>query len=82
MPSIKLILLIGGYAQAAYLNDKRERSLTEAVRAWKDYLPRFLPLPHPSPLNNIWLHKNRWFQDNELSEIKKVVRRGLKSSYA
>lgn len=75
LPAVKLTLLIGGYAQAAYLKGARKASLTETVRAWQSYLPRYLPLPHPSPLNNIWLHKHRWFQETELPKIKAVIQR-------
>lgn len=78
MPHIKLTFLIGSYAQASYLRNKRKKSLTETVKAWKEYLPQFIPLPHPSPLNNIWLHKNRWFQEQELPKIKKIVKASLK----
>lgn len=73
MPKIRLTLLVGSYAHAAYLGTERKGSLTETVRAWRDYLPHYIPLPHPSPLNNIWLHKNRWFQENELSRLKKII---------
>lgn len=78
MPQIKLALLIGSYAQASYLKNNRKSSLTETVRAWEEYLPYYLPLPHPSPLNNIWLHKNRWFEETELPKIKKIIKSTLK----
>jgi uracil-DNA glycosylase len=77
MPDLRLVLLIGSYAQAEYLKSSRKSSLTETVRAWREYLPHYLPLPHPSPLNNIWLHKNRWFQLEELPKIKDQVRKSL-----
>lgn len=73
MPSLQLTVLLGQYAHAAYLGKTRKASLTKTVQAWRDYLPRFLPLPHPSPLNNIWLAKNRWFE-KDLEEIQKVIR--------
>jgi uracil-DNA glycosylase family 4 len=74
MPNLRLVLLVGGHAQSEYLKSERKSSLTETVRAWRDYLPHYLPLPHPSPLNNIWLHKNRWFQTEELPNIKGALR--------
>lgn len=73
MSKIKLTLLIGSYAQNSYLKKEKKSSLTETVRAWKEYLPRYIPLPHPSPLNNIWLHKNRWFEEDVLPNLKKVI---------
>lgn len=78
LPRLKLVLLIGSYAQASYLKGERKASLTETVRAWKEYLPRYIPLPHSSPLNNIWLHKNRWFEASVIPEMKKMIRLALK----
>lgn len=72
MPNIELTILLGHYAQNAYLQNFPKRSLTETVRNWKQYLPQFLPLPHPSPLNNLWLAKNKWFE-RDLKEIRRIV---------
>jgi len=62
MPEIRLTLLIGQYAQNYYLKDKANRSLTERVHHFSEYLPAFLPLVHPSPRNRIWQMKNPWFE--------------------
>ena len=62
LPRVELTLLIGLYAQARYLQKRRQRSLTETVRNWRQYLPAFLPLPHPSWRNTAWLRKNPWFE--------------------
>lgn len=72
MPKIELTVLLGQYAHAAYLGKRRKRNLTETVKAWREYLPQYLPLPHPSPLNNRWLAKNRWFE-KDLEEIQKLI---------
>jgi uracil-DNA glycosylase len=32
-----------------------------------------LPLPHPSPRNNIWLAKNPWFEREVLPALRKRV---------
>ncbi len=61
MPEIALTLYIGQYAQQYYLGANRKRNLTETVRAFREYGPGVLPLPHPSPLNNRWLSRNPWF---------------------
>ena len=61
MPNIRLTLVIGQYAQDAYLGAARKATLTETLRAWREYGPELTPLPHPSPRNNIWLAKNPWF---------------------
>lgn len=61
LTSLELTLVIGQYAQAWHLPD-RKRTLTETVRAWREYWPVVLPLPHPSPLNNYWLQQQPWFE--------------------
>ena len=38
-PRLALTLLVGRYAQARYLGKARKRTLTDTVRAWRDYLP-------------------------------------------
>lgn len=70
MPKAKLILLIGRYAQDYYLGDKAKSTLTETVHHFKTYLPKYFPLPHPSPRNNIWQAKNKWFGQEVLPELK------------
>lgn len=70
LPEIRLTLLIGGYAQAYYLGAHRKATLTETVRHARDYLPEFLPLPHPSPRNQLWLKKNPWFAADTLSLLR------------
>jgi len=73
LPDLELILLIGNYAQSAYLQNSRKKNLSETVRSFKDYSPRFFPLPHPSPLNNIWLSKNKWFEQSVVPELRQKV---------
>ena len=73
---IRLTLVIGQYAQKWHLPHV-EKNLTETVRAWKDYGPDVMSLPHPSPRNNIWLKKNPWFSKSLLPRLKSVVRSTL-----
>ena len=75
MPEIQLTLLIGQYAQKYYLGDLRGKNLTETVRQWNDYLPKYLPLPHPSPRNQFWLRKNEWFASEVLPYLGKVIQK-------
>lgn len=75
LPRTKLTLVIGQYALDWHLRDRQLGSLTETVRNWKKYWPLILPLPHPSPRNNIWLKKNPWFE----AEILPALRRRIKS---
>ncbi len=63
LPKMELTLLVGGYAQAWALGDRAKRNMTETVAAWTEYLPRYLPMPHPSWRNTAWLKRNRWFED-------------------
>ena len=74
MPQIELTLLIGMYAQKYYLHSERKTNLTETVKAWKDYAPRYLPMPHPSPRNKLWLKKNAWFEADVVPLLKKQVK--------
>lgn len=75
MPNIKLTLLLGKYAQYWHLNG--HANVTENVKAWRQYTPRLIPLPHPSPRNNIWLKQNPWFEQQVLPELKKQVANAL-----
>lgn len=78
MPKIELVLLIGQYAQRYYLGGADlagpKPTLTETVRSFSDYGPRFMPLPHPSPRNQLWLKKNPWFEDEVLPVLRRRVR--------
>jgi uracil-DNA glycosylase len=76
LPNIALTLLIGSYAQAYYLGERRKPTLTDTVRAWKTYLPLgYLPLVHPSPRNQPWLIKNPWFEKELVRELRKTILR-------
>ncbi|WP_165329099.1 uracil-DNA glycosylase family protein [Streptococcus tangpeifui] len=74
LPDISLTLLIGNYAQHYYLQQKPSVKLTDNVKAYKDFLPDFFPLVHPSPRNNIWQKKNPWFKEEVLPDLKKLVK--------
>ncbi len=79
MPHIELVLLIGQYAQGYYLKEKTKATLTETVQAHAEYLPKYFPLPHPSPRNNIWQKKNPWFSIEVLPTLKNNVELILKT---
>jgi uracil-DNA glycosylase len=72
-----MTLVIGQYAQAWHLDMKKKLSVTEVVRRWKKDFPRVIPLPHPSPRNNIWLKKNPWFETELLPALKAEIRKVL-----
>jgi uracil-DNA glycosylase len=74
MEKAELILLIGQYAQNYYLGSQAKNSLTETVHHFETFLPKYFPLPHPSPRNNIWQAKNKWFGKKVLPELKLKVK--------
>ena len=76
---MKLILLVGSYAQTWHLGEAAKSNMTDTVKAWRDYGPRFIPLPHPSWRNNGWLKKNPWFERELLPVLRRRVRRSLSS---
>ena len=72
--AVELTLLVGQYAQAHYLGRRRKRTLTETVRAWRDWLPDYLTTPHPSWRTTHWLKNNPWFEDEVLPELRRRTR--------
>ena len=74
LPQISLTLVIGQYAQAWHLGQLVKQNLTETVKAWKEFGPEIIPLPHPSPRNNIWLKKNPWFEQEVLPKLQAKVK--------
>lgn len=74
MPNLSFYILIGLYAQKAYLGSARKRTLTETVRQFGEYLPQAMPLPHPSPLNTGWLRRNTWFESDVLPVLRHRIR--------
>ncbi|WP_043299002.1 uracil-DNA glycosylase family protein [Burkholderia pseudomallei] len=73
LPDIRLTLLIGQYAQRRFLGTRRKSTLTETVRAWPEYAPEFIPLPHPSPRNQGWLKQHPWFDADVLPALRDRV---------
>lgn len=73
MPNVELVVLIGMYAQKAYLKKEVKKTLTETVANYQEYLPKYLPLPHPSPRNRFWLTKNPWFDVEVIPALQKKV---------
>jgi uracil-DNA glycosylase len=73
LPHIELTLLIGRYAQRHFLGNRRKRSLTDTVKAWREFTPAYVPLPHPSPRNTAWLRRNPWFETELLPELYNLI---------
>ncbi|MFQ5774826.1 MAG: uracil-DNA glycosylase family protein [Kiloniellaceae bacterium] len=74
LPNVALTLLVGQHAQAYYLGRRRRAGLTETVKAWTDYGPDTVPLPHPSWRNTAWLKRNPWFEAELLPDLRARVR--------
>ena len=77
MPNIETIIPIGNYAQKYYLDKRCGKNLTETVRNFQEYLPEYLPLVHPSPLNYGWLKRNAWFEKDVLPILKLIVNNSI-----
>ena len=76
--NVKLILLIGKYAQDLYLGKQAKKNLTENVLHYEEYLPKYFLLPHPSPVNRFWRSKNPWFEEDVVGELQGLVAKILK----
>ncbi len=75
LPNIELTLLVGSYAQAYYV--RRQATMTATVQAWRQCLPSYLPLPHPSWRNTAWIKRNPWFERELLPELRVRLRKLL-----
>lgn len=69
MPAVRTTLLVGQYAQSLYLHNAA-KTLTERVQNWRQYAPRFWPMPHPSPRNSLWLRRNPWFEQDVIPTLR------------
>jgi uracil-DNA glycosylase len=78
MPRFDLTLLIGSYSFDWHLKGRAKANVSETVKAWRDYTPSILPLPHPSWRNNGWLKKNPWFAEELLPYLRRRVKQALK----
>lgn len=72
MPEVRLMVLVGRYAQKYYLSNG-QRTLTDTVQNYNEYLPRYFPIVHPSPLNFRWHARNPWFEDEVVPVLKRQV---------
>jgi uracil-DNA glycosylase family 4 len=77
LTQLELTIVLGAYAQKYHFDEYA--SVTELVKSWETYWPNRVPLPHPSPRNNIWLRKNPWFETELLPVLRQRVSESLKS---
>lgn len=73
LTAARLTILVGGYAQRYYLGVRAHPTLTETVRAWREYLPGTVPIVHPSGLNAGWQKANPWFEQEVAVELPRLV---------
>ena len=73
MPDIKLTILIGSYSMKYYLGKGMKENLAETVRSYKEYLPKYFPIVHPSPLNFRWQKANPWFEGEIVPVLRDMV---------
>jgi uracil-DNA glycosylase len=78
LPHLELTILVGQYAQRHYLGSLRRDSMTETIKAFAAYGPRFFPLPHPSWRSVIWMRKHAWFERSVIPELRKAVRKAIR----
>jgi uracil-DNA glycosylase len=76
-PAIALTLLVGNYAIEYYLPRRRGGSMTETVARWRDFLPEYFVLPHPSWHTIRWQRDNPWFEDEAVPELRTRIGRVL-----
>ena len=76
-PDFPLILSIGIYSHRYHLKGRIKKTVTDTVKAWQDYAPKVIPLPHPSWRNNGWLKKNPWFESELLPHLRMRVAAAL-----
>jgi uracil-DNA glycosylase len=84
LPELQLVLLVGAYAQRYYLPQTpaaalvtRGGTLADRVQRWRDFGPRYFPLPHPSPRNTLWLRRNPWFEEDVVPALRTRLHRIL-----
>lgn len=73
LPKLELTILIGQYAQRYYLPENR-LNVTDTVKNYREFLPHFLPLVHPSPRNQLWQAKNPWFAQEVIPTLQALVK--------
>jgi uracil-DNA glycosylase len=84
LPDLALVLLVGSYAQQYYLpvtpaaqQAPPGETLARRVQRWRDFGPRYFPLPHPSPRNTLWLRRNPWFEAEVVPALQRRLRQAL-----
>jgi uracil-DNA glycosylase len=77
MKKVQLTILIGQYAQKYYLGEILKPTVTDTVKNHHAYLPKYLPLVHPSPRNKIWQKKNPWFEMDIVPALQRIIKQTI-----
>ena len=77
LPSDRLTLLVGSYAQEHYLPKDAGKTLLERVRSFRRFAPAVFAMPHPSWRSVGWQKRNPWFERELLPALREEVRRRL-----
>jgi len=80
LPADRLTLLVGTYAQRAYLTLPKGATLMETVREFHGFGPRFFPLPHPAWRSAIWMKRNPWYERDVLPALQADVQSHLEDA--
>lgn len=89
LPNIRLMLLVGQYAQRWHLERRFvapwRAGLTATVADWqrissRDQRPIMMPLPHPSWRNSGWLKAHPWFAADLLPRLREDVAATIRSA--
>jgi uracil-DNA glycosylase family 4 len=70
LPKVRLTLLLGTYAQNHVLG---QGAMATRVRKFRDYLPAYFPLPHPSWRSRLWEEQNPWFRQEVIPELRAAI---------
>ncbi|HEY1795660.1 MAG TPA: uracil-DNA glycosylase family protein [Stellaceae bacterium] len=72
--SAELTLLVGSYAINFYLG---RQPMAGAILRWREFLPRYFVLPHPSWRTTFWERANPWFAAELLPDLRARVAAAL-----
>lgn len=87
LQNVELTIVLGQYAINWHIqrledakvgeNKRKKETLTDTVKRWRDFWPEMIPLPHPSPRNNLWLRRNPWMEEELIPTLQKAVNEKL-----
>ena len=80
LSEVQLTLLVGAYAQKAYLPAKSGSTLPERIRWSLVQGTGIVALPHPSWRVAGWMKRNAWFERDILPELRRQTQLVLKEN--